>query len=277
MENDRHPFSLEGKHAVLIGGGGAIGSAVAIGMSEAGAVVAVCDLSLEKARSTHEHIRSDGGEGTTHEVDALSKTSLLAARNAILENHARVDILVNLAGGNLSEASTSQDQSFFDIPLAAMEKTVAINLFAGAFLPTQVFAEEMVQNESGGSIINTASMNALRPLTRIPAYSAAKAAVSNFTQWLAVHIAQEYTPKLRVNAIAPGFFLTDQNRYLLLDPSTNALTGRGETIVSHTPMGRLGDPKDLSGAAVWLASPASEFVTGVVLPIDGGFSAFSGV
>jgi NAD(P)-dependent dehydrogenase (short-subunit alcohol dehydrogenase family) len=277
MGNDQQPFSLEGQLAVLVGGGGAIGSALAEGMSAAGAKVAVCDLSLEKATRTLDGIRSQGGTGSAHEVDALSKTSLLEARDAILETHTRVDILVNLAGGNLSEASTSSEQSFFDIPLEAMEKTVAINLFAGAFLPTQVFAQEMVGNESGGSIINTSSMNAFRPLTRIPAYSAAKAAVSNFTQWLAVHLAQEYSPKLRVNAIAPGFFLTDQNRYLLLEPDTEKLTPRGETIVTHTPMGRLGDPQDLAGAAVWLASPASEFVTGVVIPIDGGFSAFSGV
>jgi NAD(P)-dependent dehydrogenase (short-subunit alcohol dehydrogenase family) len=277
MGKSQHPFSLEGKLAVLVGGGGAIGTAVAKGLSDAGAEIAVCDLSAEKASLTVDQICSLGGTGRAYEVDALSKTSLIETRDTILETHPGIDILVNLAGGNLSEASTSTEQSFFDIPLEAMEKTVAINLFAGAFLPSQVFAEVMVDNEAGGSIINTSSMNAFRPLTRIPAYSAAKAAVSNFTQWLAVHIAQEYTSNLRVNAIAPGFFLTDQNRYLLLESESDELTARGETIVTHTPMGRLGDPADLAGAVVWLASPASAFVTGVVIPVDGGFSAFSGV
>jgi NAD(P)-dependent dehydrogenase (short-subunit alcohol dehydrogenase family) len=154
---------------------------------------------------------------------------------------------------------------------------VDLNLFAGAILPAQVFAREMAAKPEGASIINITSMNAFRPLTRIVGYSAAKAAVSNFTQWLAVYLAQNFNPKLRVNAIAPGFYLTEQNRYLLTDPVSNELTERGKSIIAHTPMGRFGNPEDLAGTAVWLASDASAFVTGIVVPVDGGFSAFSGV
>ena len=277
MSGDQSIFSLEGLTAVLIGGGGAIGSAIAEGMGKAGARVAVCDLSSEKAQSTASELKSLSIEANAYEMDAMDRTSLEQGYGEISGDFGQVDILVNLAGGNLSQASTSADQSFFDIPLDALEKAVAINLFAGAILPTQVFVRQMINNENGGSIINTSSMNALRPLTRIPGYSAAKASVSNFTQWLAVHVAQEYRSDLRVNAIAPGFFVTDQNRYLLYDKDTGGLTERGETVVAHTPMGRMGEPGDLAGAAVWLASPASRFVTGIVLPVDGGFSAFSGV
>jgi NAD(P)-dependent dehydrogenase (short-subunit alcohol dehydrogenase family) len=183
---------------------------------------------------------------------------------------------VNMAGGNMKEATTSKDLSFFDLPKDALQKVVDLNLFGGAILASQVFGREMVKNKKGGVIINVSSMNAFRPLTRVPAYSAAKAAVSNFTQWLSVHLAQEYNKELRVNAIAPGFFLSDQNRRLLTNED-NSLTSRGTAIITHTPMGRFGDAADLIGACIWLASDASKFVTGVVVPIDGGFSAFSGV
>ena len=216
-------FSLEGTTAVLVGGAGALGSAIAEGMAGAGAAVALCDLAPERAEAVAEGLRSRGGTAAAYEVDALDPSSIREACRSVLRDFGRIDILVNLAGGNLPEASTSAERRFFDLPLSALERTLALNLFAGAILPTQVFAETMVENPEGGSIINTASMNAIRPLTRIPAYSAAKAAVSNFTQWLAVHLAQEYSPKLRVNAIAPGFFLTDQNRYLLIDEDTGDL------------------------------------------------------
>lgn len=166
--------------------------------------------------------------------------------------------------------------SFFDLPLSALEKVIALNLFGGAILPAQVFGKIMKDQKEGGSIINISSMNAFRPLTRIPGYSAAKAAVSNFTQWLAVHFALEYNKKLRVNAIAPGFFLTQQNKYLLLDENGN-LTERGKAIINHIPMGDFGNPDDLIGVVIWLASDASKYVTGTVIPIDGGFNAYSGV
>ncbi|MFN3763434.1 MAG: SDR family oxidoreductase, partial [Anaerolineae bacterium] len=185
------------------------------------------------------------------------------------------DILVNLTGGNVPEATVGPDRPFFDLPPEALERVVALNLFGGAVLPCQVFAQQMVE-KGEGVIINIASMAALRPLTRVVGYAAAKAAVVNFTQWLAVHLAQEYSPRIRVNAIAPGFFLTRQNRYLLLDEGGN-LTPRGQAILAHTPMGRFGAPEDLIGTVVWLASPASRFVTGAVIPVDGGFNAYAGV
>ena len=270
-------FSLEGKTAVLIGGGGAIGMAAARGLAMVGAHAVVCDVTREKADQGAGKLTKEGWSAEGQAVDALSKDSLAACRDRVLAEHGTVDILVNLVGGNLPEASTTEGRTFFDLPIDAFEKAFAINLFGGAILPTQVFLEGMIENLEGGSVINTASMNAIRPLTRIPGYSSAKAAVANFTQWLAVHVAQEYTPKVRVNAIAPGFFVTDQNRYLLFDRETGVFTERGQTVVDHTPMGRMGDPEDVAGAVCWLASAAAAFVTGIVVPVDGGFSAFSGV
>jgi len=187
----------------------------------------------------------------------------------------RVDILINGAGGNRKRATTSPDLAFFDLPADAIQWVFSLN-FIGTLLPSQVFGRLMAEQEHG-VILNVSSMNAFRPLTRIPAYSAAKAAVSNFTQWLAVHMAQEYSPRIRVNAIAPGFFLTEQNRFLLTDEQTGELTLRGKTIIAHTPMGHFGDPEDLIGTVLWLLSPGAKFVTGIVVPVDGGFSAFSGV
>ncbi|MEA3351373.1 MAG: SDR family oxidoreductase, partial [Chloroflexota bacterium] len=171
--------------------------------------------------------------------------------------------------------TTSPDLPLFDLPSDAVQWVFNLN-FLGTLIPSQVFGKIMVAQREG-TILNTSSMNAFQPLTRIPAYSAAKAAVSNFTQWLAVHLAQEYSPDIRVNALAPGFFLTEQNRFLLMDADTGDLTPRGKTIINHTPQGCFGDPEDLLGAMFWLLSPASQFVTGIVLPVDGGFSAFSGV
>jgi NAD(P)-dependent dehydrogenase (short-subunit alcohol dehydrogenase family) len=210
-------------------------------------------------------------------MDAFNKASIESCCEAVYKDFGRVDILVNGVGGNMKGATTSPEQSFFDLPADAVQKVLDLNLVAGAIVPSQVFVKRMKDNPDGASIINVSSMNAFRPLTRIPGYSAAKAAVSNFTQWLAVHLAQEYNTKLRVNAIAPGFFLTDQNRFLLTDEKTGDLTPRGKAIISHTPMGAFGKPEDLVGVALWLASDASRFVTGIVVPIDGGFSAFSGV
>jgi NAD(P)-dependent dehydrogenase (short-subunit alcohol dehydrogenase family) len=183
--------------------------------------------------------------------------------------------LINAAGGNHPGATTGPERSFFDIPEAALRHVVDLNL-VGSILPSQVFGR-MMADEGEGVIINISSMSAYRPLTRTIAYSASKAAVTNFTQWLAVHMAQEYSPKIRVNALAPGFFHTSQNHFLLFDQKTGALTPRGKTIIDHTPMKRFGNPEDLLGGLFWLLSPAAEFVTGAVIPIDGGFSAFSGV
>ncbi|NQU27160.1 MAG: SDR family oxidoreductase, partial [Candidatus Marinimicrobia bacterium] len=208
-------------------------------------------------------------------ASVLDRDSLDQAADQILARFKQIDILVNGAGGNHPKSTTGVDQPFFDLPADAFRFVSDLNLL-GTVLPSQVFGKIFADAKTG-VILNISSMNAFRPLTKIPAYSAAKAAVSNFTQWLAVHMAQEYSRSIRVNAIAPGFFLTDQNRFLLTDKDTGELTARGKTILTHTPMKRFGNPEDLIGAVLWLLSPAAKFVTGVVVPIDGGFSAFSGV
>jgi NAD(P)-dependent dehydrogenase (short-subunit alcohol dehydrogenase family) len=240
-----------------------------------GAKVAVLDLFPEAARRVVDEIMAAGGEATAVRCDVLDRASVEAAAQEVLDAFGSVDILINGAGGNRKEATTSPDLAFFDLPADAVQWVFNLN-FVGSLLPSQVFGKLMAE-KGEGIMLNVSSMNAFRPLTRIPAYSAAKSAVSNFTQWLAVHMAQEYSPQIRVNALAPGFFLTEQNRFLLTDEETGELTPRGKTIVGHTPMDRFGDPEELIGTTIWLLSPASEFVTGVVVPVDGGFSAFSGV
>ncbi len=267
-------FNLEGMNAVVTGAAGVLGTSISRGLAAAGARVAVADI--KNFKESADHLVSEGFSADGFYIDVLKKDKIIECANEILNKYKHIDILVNCAGGNLQEATTSSELSFFDLPLEALEKVVVLNLFGGAILPAQVFGKEMVKNPEGGSIINISSMNAFRPLTRIPGYSAAKAAVSNFTQWLATHFAMEYNKLLRVNAIAPGFFLTQQNRYLLTDENNN-LTLRGQTIIKHTPMGRFGNPEDLIGTCIWLASKASVFITGIVIPIDGGFNAYSGV
>ena len=267
-------FSLDRMNAVVTGGAGVLGTSICRGLASAGARVAVADM--KNFKESADCLVSEGFSADGFYIDVLKKEKIVECAEEILKKYKRVDILVNCAGGNLKEATTSPELSFFDLPFEALEKVVILNLFGGAILPSQVFGREMIKNTDGASIINVSSMNAFRPLTRIPGYSAAKAAVSNFTQWLATHFAMEYNKSLRVNAIAPGFFLTEQNRYLMTD-GENKLTLRGQTIIQHTPMGRFGNPDDLIGACIWLASKASSFVTGVVVPIDGGFNAYSGV
>ena len=269
-------FDLSGKVAAITGGGGVLCGTLSRALARLGVRVAVLDILEETAQRVANDIVEAGGKAIALRCDVLDKTSLEAARDAALSRFGRVDILINGAGGNKQQASTSSDLSFFDLPYEALRWVFDLNLL-GTLLPSQVFGKSMVEQD-GGSVLNISSMNAFRPLTRTPAYAAAKAGVSNFTQWLAVHMAQEYSPNIRVNAIAPGFFLTEQNRFLLTDDATGSLTPRGETIVKHTPMGRFGDPEDLIGTVVWLLSPAaSSFVTGIVVPVDGGFNAFSGV
>jgi NAD(P)-dependent dehydrogenase (short-subunit alcohol dehydrogenase family) len=208
-------------------------------------------------------------------ADVLDPESLRQAAKIILEKFGTIHSLVNAAGGNKTQATTTSNLSFFDLPPDALRWVFDLNIL-GTMLPCQVFGKIMA-GKGEGVILNVSSMNAFRPLTRIPAYSAAKAGVSNFTQWLAVHMAQVYSPRIRVNAIAPGFFLTQQNKFLLLDEESGEVTARGKSIVEHTPMARFGRAEDLFGAVLWLLSPASAFVTGVIVPIDGGFSAYSGV
>ncbi len=268
-------FRLDGRVAAVTGGGGVLCSAISLGLASAGAKVAVLDFQEQAAEKTSQEIMACGGEALPLVCDVTERASLQKACDELIGRYGKVDILVNGAGGNHPKATTSADQSFFDLDLAAVESTFRLN-FTGTFLACQVFARQMASQKSG-AIVNIASMNSMRPLTRIPAYSAAKGAVVNFTQWLAVHMAQEYSPEVRVNAIAPGFFLTHQNRYLLIDQASGEWTRRGQSILAHTPMGRLGAPQDLIGAVLWLVGPASAFVTGIVVPIDGGFSAFSGV
>ncbi len=268
-------FDLSGKVVVATGGGGVLVGAMALALGKIGAKIAILDIVEEAAQKVAGDILAAGGEAIGIKADVLDRASVEEARDRVLERFGTVDALINGAGGNKPQATTSPEKPFFDLPPDAVRWVFDLN-FLGTFIPSQVFGKVMAE-KGEGVILNISSMNAFRPLTRIPAYSAAKAAVSNFTQWLAVHMAQEYSPRIRVNAIAPGFFLTHQNRFLLIDEKSGELTPRGKTIIAHTPMGRFGDPEDLIGAVIWLLSDASAFVTGVIVPIDGGFNAFSGV
>jgi NAD(P)-dependent dehydrogenase (short-subunit alcohol dehydrogenase family) len=268
-------FDFQNKVAVITGGGGVLCSTMGKALAQAGAKIALLDIIPEAAQKVADEILSSGGIALAVQCDVLDKDSIEKAAKAVLERFGCVDILINGAGGNKKDATTSSDLSFFDLPPDAMQWVFNLN-FLGTLLPSQVFGKRMVEQDEG-VILNISSMSAFQPLTRIPGYSGAKAAVSNFTQWLAVHLAQEYSPQIRVNALAPGFFLTEQNRFLLTDVETGKLTPRGQTIIDQTPQARFGDPEDLLGAMFWLLSPSSQFVTGVVVPVDGGFSAFSGV
>jgi len=276
IENSiQQAFDFSKKRAVVTGGAGVLCSSLCKALAAAGAKVAILDLDKHAAERLADEIVKNGGNAVGLGVNVLEKTSLQVASQEILARFGGVDILINGAGGNRAQATTSKEVPFFDLPEDMLRWVFDLNLM-GTILPSQVFAKIMADQKQG-AILNISSMNALRPLTRIPAYSAAKAGVSNFTQWLAVYMAQEFSPGIRVNAIAPGFFITEQNRFLLTDKDTGSLTQRGNAIISHTPMGRFGVPDDLVGTALWLLSPASEFVTGIVVPVDGGFSAFSGV
>jgi len=268
-------FSLADKVAVVTGGGGVLCSSMCRALAEAGARVMVVDLLEAAAKKVADGITVAGGVAIPWQADALNKKSLEKVCEGILQKFGRVDILINGAGGNKPQATTSPDLPFFDLPQDAFQWVFDLN-FTTALLASQVFGKAMA-NQKDGVILNISSMNYFRPLTRVPAYSAAKAAVSNFTQWLAVHLSQNYSPKIRVNAIAPGFFLTEQNRFLLTEKETGNLTPRGQSILEHTPMNRFGKAEDLVGAVLWLLSPAAEFVHGTVIAIDGGFSAYSGV
>jgi len=266
---------LNGKIIVVTGGAGVLCASICRALSSEGAKIAILDINTHAADELAMEINQSSGEAIALACDVSMKDDLEVAAHGIIQSYGCVDILINGAGGNNPHATTRADLPFFDLPENAINWVVDLNLI-GTILACQVFGKIIAQQKKG-IILNLSSMNAFRPLTRIPAYSAAKAAVSNFTQWLAVHMAQEYSPEIRVNAIAPGFFLTDQNRYLLIDLATGNLTSRGQTIIDHTPMRRFGNPEDLLGTVLWLLSPASSFITGIVVPIDGGFSAFSGV
>jgi len=268
-------FGLDGKVAVITGAAGVLYGAIAKALGRLGVQLAILDIREDAAKAAAADITGAGGDAVGLACDVLKRESIEAARDAVLARYGQIDFLINGAGGNNPRATATDQVPFFDIPPEAVRWVFELNCM-GTILPCQVFGKYLAERKEG-VIINTSSMNAFRPLTRIVAYSAAKAAVSNFTQWLATYMSQNFSPNIRVNAIAPGFFLTDQNRFLLTDEKTGDLTPRGKTILSHTPMGRFGAPEDLVGTVVWLLSPASKFVHGVVVPIDGGFSAFSGV
>jgi len=268
-------FDLDGQVAVLTGAGGVLISAMAQELAQRGVRVVIMDREPAAADRTCAAIRAAGGLAEPIVCDVLQKAALQEAAGRVLQTFGRLDILINGAGGNSKQATTTPELSFFDLPADALRFVMDLNLL-GTIFPCQVFGRVMAQQKRG-VIVNISSMNSFRPLTRIIGYSAAKAAINNFTQWLAVHMAQHYAPAIRVNALAPGFFETQQNKFLLRDEKTGQLTARGQQIISHTPAGRFGAPEDLLGALVWLLSPGARFVTGIVVPVDGGFSAFSGV
>ena len=274
---------LKEKVCVVTGGCGVFGNIFAHAMLKAGAKVAIMDYKQGRCDECAQGLAKKSGAPVLCVVaNVLDKESLINAKKQVNEELGKIDILINGAGGNAPTATTANEfitpenindlsKSFFGLDLDGFRSVFDLN-FLGTVLPTMVFAEDMLVR--GGSIINISSMNSYRPLTKIPAYSAAKASINNLTQWLAVHFAKV---NIRVNAIAPGFFLTNQNRFLLTDEKTGELTARGNKIISNTPMGRFGNPEEVAGALLYLASDISKFVTGVVLPVDGGFSAYSGV
>ena len=268
-------FGLQGRVAAITGGGGVLCSTMAKALAVLGVKAAVLDIREEAAEAVAEEIRAAGGEAVGLKCDVLDKASVQAAHDAIVGKFGSVDILLNGAGGNHPKATTSDAMKFWDLPMDGFQWVFNLN-FIGTVIPSQVFGKTFAGQDQG-DIVNISSMSAFRPLTKVGAYSAAKAAISNFTQWLAVHISQNYSAKVKVNGIAPGFFLTEQNRYLLTEEKTGGLTKRGQQVIDHTPMGEFGDPEDLVGCLVWLLSPSAKFVHGTVIPVDGGFAAFGGV
>lgn len=274
-------FDLGEQVAIVTGGTGVLGGAIARGLARAGgARVGVLGRREEKAQQVASEIEKAGGWALPLPADVLDRRQLQEARDAVLERWGRIDILVNAAGGNVPEATLNDQLGFFDLPQEAFRKVLDLN-FLGTLLPSQIFGAAMVESSADyssarGCIVNISSMAASRPLTNVVGYSAAKAAVDNLTRWLAVELARRYGEGLRVNAIAPGFFIGEQNRALLLNDD-GSLTDRGQTIIEHTPAGRFGEPEELVGTVVWLCSSAASFVSGIVVPVDGGFSAFSGV
>ena len=271
-------YDFTDRTILVTGGAGVLGVEISRMLVECNANVVILSRNIERGEKSileiNREIKSQGRAIYIH-GDVLNIETLHQANETIRSQFGEVDILINAAGGNHPSAITSTDLSFFDLPLDSLRYISDLNLL-GTILPCQVFGRGMAERGEG-VILDVSSMSAYRPLTRVPAYSAAKAAVTNFTQWLAVHMAQNYSPRIRVNAIAPGFFITNQNRFLMTDKDTGNYTLRGKSVIAHTPMNRFGTPEDLLGATMWLISPAAAFVTGAVIPIDGGFSAFSGV
>jgi NAD(P)-dependent dehydrogenase (short-subunit alcohol dehydrogenase family) len=271
---DQGLFSVAGKVALVTGGTGVLGGAMAHGLAAAGAKVAIMGRRKERAAQVAREIVEQGGEAMPLPADVLDKDQLIAAKEDLVSTWGALDIMVNAAGGNSAAATVMPDQSFFDMAPDAFEQMLQLNL-VGTVLPIQVFGPLLVE-DGHGAIVNISSMTAIRPLTRVAGYGAAKASIDNFTRWLAVELIAKHGEGVRVNAIAPGFFIGEQNRDFLLNPDGTP-TARGKVIVEHTPMGRFGEPEELVGTLLWLCSDASRFVTGVVVPVDGGFSVFAGV
>ncbi len=273
---------LKGKNCVITGGGGVIGKTIAEGLASVGVNIAILDISIEAATNAANDLKEKHGiKAIGIKTDVLKKESVIEAKKTVVAELGEVDFLINGAGGNSPRATTKLEtideksdlmESFFGLDIEGFDWVFDLN-FKGTLIPTMVFAEDMVKG-GNGNILNISSMNSYRPLTKIPAYSAAKASINNFTEWLSVHFAKT---NVRVNAIAPGFFVTNQNRFLLFDQESGDLTPRGEKIVNLTPMGRFGEVEDLVGTTLFLLSDLSKFVTGIVVPVDGGFNAFSGV
>ncbi len=267
-------FSIEGKVAIVTGAAGVLGGSIARSFVAQGVKVVASDLRQEPLEKRVEELRALGGEVIGVTCNVLDKESLKALAEDVVKQWGQIDILVNVAGGNMPGATLTAEQTIFDMPLECWDKVVGLNL-NGTVYPSLIVGEYMARRGEG-SIINVSSMTAYSAITRVAGYSAAKSAVSNFTQWMATEMAQKFGDKMRVNAIAPGFFIGDQNRAILINPD-GSLTDRSKKVIAKTPMGRFGDINELNGAIQFLCSDASSFITGVVLPIDGGFSAFSGV
>ena len=275
---------LNGKVCVITGGAGVIGSAMVKAMASVGVKIAIADINKEVAERVAAEISKEyNAEVIGVEANVLNKESLIEAKKIINEKLGDIDLLINGAGGNHPTATTKVEQmdeysidhledTFYGLEMDGFDKVFALN-FKGTLLPSMVFTTDMLKNKKG-VVLNVSSMNSYKPLTKIPAYSAAKASINNFTEWLSVHLAKV---GIRVNAIAPGFFITDQNRFLVLDKETGGFSPRGQKIVNNTPMGKFGEPEDLQGATLFLLSDVSSFVTGIVIPVDGGYSAFGGV
>lgn len=267
-------FDLTGQTAVITGGSGVIGSVIAKELAKKGVRVAVIGRHKDKAKAVADQITDNGGTAIYCGADVLDRNSLEEAKDYICRQFGGIDILINGAGGNSTKATTSEELNFFDMQADSLKSVFDLNV-TGAILTTQVFGK-LLAEEGTGCVINISSMAAYHPLTKTIAYSAAKAAVNNFTQWMAVHFNQNYSTEIRVNAIAPGFLLTSQNRFLMQDES-GKLTERGINVLAKTPMARFGEPEELVGVIIWLCSDAASFVNGAVIPIDGGFSAYWGV
>lgn len=265
-------FNLKGKIALITGGAGVLGSNMAKVLAKQGVITGIVSQSIEKATKTAAAITDNGGTAFAIQANVLNKEELEKAKDFIVEKYGRLDILINAAGGNMPGATISPDQAIYDLKTEDLQKVIDLNII-GTMLPSQVFSA-LFAKQKEGIIINISSASAQRPLTRVVGYSASKAAIDNFTQWMSVELASKYGEGIRVNAISPGFFIGEQNRALLLTPD-GKLTPRGEKIIDHTPMGRFGTPDDIDGALLFLCSDMSKFVTGTILKVDGGFAASS--